>query len=283
MNLSQLKICVQRFHHVPSNDKEVQAVFLKNVWWDIGSELTVSMSVQDPVPKWVDIPQRNTDLQLEQYIRTLSPDQAFQYLVTSVIQPLVPVLRIKFVPTGGMIRVRFYGNGGSSSLVGTQSLSAPLDQHTLTLGWLDAGTMLHEFCHALGMLHEHQNPRGQPIQWNMPVVYEWAQETQGWDKDTTYHNIIERYSQDQTNGSIFDPNSIMLYFYDPSLTTNHQGTRENHQLSETDKKWLSLVYPAQPPRGSLTNDTTLVSSPPSSWNWILVIIIVVGVLWLALK
>ena len=52
----------------------------------------------------------------------------------------------------------------------------------MNFGWLRPGTpleeymrvVLHEFGHALGLIHERQNPSG-GIQWNKPVVYRYYQ------------------------------------------------------------------------------------------------------------
>lgn len=90
--------------------------------------------------------------------------------------------------------------------------------------------------------HEHQNPRGKPIQWNDQVVYKWAAETQGWDQQTTKHNILERYDITQINGSNFDPLSVMLYFFPPELTLNGQGTKQNLRLSGEDVLWINKNY-----------------------------------------
>ena len=40
----------------------------------------------------------------------------------------------------------------------------------MNLGFLDGGTAAHEFGHAIGLAHEHQNPAG-GIQWNEEVVH----------------------------------------------------------------------------------------------------------------
>lgn len=36
----------------------------------------------------------------------------------------------------------------------------------MNFGWVDVPTVIHEMGHMLGMIHEHQNPKGQNIDWN---------------------------------------------------------------------------------------------------------------------
>jgi len=66
---------------------------------------------------------------------------------------------------------------------------------------------------------------------------------QGWDKATTKINIIDKYKKDQINGTNFDKNSIMLYFYDSKLTKDKKGTNPNEILSIRDVIHMSKVYP----------------------------------------
>jgi hypothetical protein len=102
------------------------------------------------------------------------------------------------------------------------------------------------------MIHEHQNPKGKNINWNEPALYNWAADTQGWDQETTYHNIIEKYDKTLLNGSEFDPNSVMLYFFPGILTNNDQGvccgkgTTQNLRLSGNDVIYLNKMYPNSP-------------------------------------
>ena len=120
----------------------------------------------------------------------------------------------------------------------------------MNFGWFDVPTTLHEFCHALGMIHEHQNPKGKTILWDKERVLRWAKETQGWDKETTDSNIIERYKMDEINGSTFDSKSIMLYFFPGNLVldpnTNQccgTGTNQNLMFSPYDVLYLNYNYP----------------------------------------
>ena len=295
--LSQYKICTERLHHAPfPYDHPIiqQALFLKGVLWDLGTTITVSFIRTDDMPEWYDIAQVKGSLSPTQTLdpieldaRNLSPEKAIEKIIMDRLQPVVQGVHFKFVPSGGMLRVRLYKLGGSSSLVGTQSNTVPPQEHTITFGWLDVATIIHEFCHALGMLHEHSNPNGNTIDWNPDAVYEWARETQGWDEQTAYDNIIKRYSVDETNGSVYDPKSIMLYFFDARLTKNHVGTKENHTLSPTDIQWLTSAYPASGPRkfpglGSPPPNGPLTPNGPPSTDkskkgtmmWVIVAIIV---------
>ena len=149
------------------------------------------------------------------------------------------------------IRITFDPNNGAWSLVGTDCLTNK-DKKTATmnLGWFDVPTTLHEFCHALGMIHEHQNPKGNLILWNKKRVLQWARSTQGWDPETTNSNIIERYNIDEINGSTFDSRSIMLYFFPGDLVLDEKtndccgkGTQQNYQFSPYDVLYLNNTYP----------------------------------------
>jgi hypothetical protein len=54
---------------------------------------------------------------------------------------------------------------------------------------------------------------------------------------------LQNYPVNQINGSVFDPLSIMLYFFPASLTTNNKGTRQNLRFSGYDVKYIAEKYP----------------------------------------
>ena len=98
------------------------------------------------------------------------------------------------------IRVAFDAGDGAWSYIGTDARQIPLDQPTMNLGFLDGGTAAHEWGHAIGLAHEHQNPDG-GIEWNEDIVIRaMAGPPNYWDAATTRHNILRRYSADQING-----------------------------------------------------------------------------------
>ena len=134
---------------------------------------------------------------------------------------------------------------GAWSYIGTDCRSIPLNEATMNLGFLDGGTAAHEFGHAIGLAHEHQNPAG-GIQWNEEVVIrECAKSPNFWDAETTRHNVLRKYSVDQINGTDFDPKSIMLYFFPASWTLNGIGTDANEVLSRLDEEFIAgaKMYP----------------------------------------
>ena len=125
----------------------------------------------------------------------------------------------------------------------------PLNEATMNLGFMDGGTTAHEFGHAIGLAHEHQNPAG-GIQWNEEVVIrELAKSPNFWDEATARHNVLRKYTADQINGTQFDPDSIMLYFFPADWTLNGIGTKANEVLSDLDKQFAAgaKMYPKTGP------------------------------------
>lgn len=150
------------------------------------------------------------------------------------------------------VRVTFNPGGGHWSKIGTDAKKTPANQPTMNLALTSRSSrseirrvVLHEFGHAMGFIHEHQNPRG-GIRWDRPKVYRYFKQTQGWDKAKVDHNIFREYSRDSVNASRFDKKSIMLYSFPKELTTDGSSTSWNTRLSDLDKRHAARLYPWTP-------------------------------------
>lgn len=184
------------------------------------------------------------------------------HIITKRLQPIVNV-KFSFYedeenkklwnPNVADIRISFNPNGGAWALLGKDVLKRKInkkkEEATMNFGWFDAPTVLHEFCHALAMTHEHQNPLGKPINWNVDAVYQYYASSQKWPPKETEKNILKKYEKDQINGSEFDPKSIMLYFFSDLLVLDDSGNccgkgkHQNYQFSPLDVLFLNKIYP----------------------------------------
>lgn len=150
------------------------------------------------------------------------------------------------VASQAIIRVGFEDDNFSWSYVGKDAYKITDGGRTINLRptHLDARTVIHEFGHALGFLHEHQSPAVQ-IPWNKQRVYD-ALAKNGWTKEEVDSNIFLRYSKSQTNYSAFDRQSIMLYSIPSTWVTDPAyAVLPNTVLSPTDKAYAALFYPGQ--------------------------------------
>ena len=145
------------------------------------------------------------------------------------------------------IRITFNPNDGAWSTVGTDALQVWQTEPTMNLGWLDEAVVLHEFGHAIGLGHEHQNPIG-GIQWDKDRVYrELAGPPNYWSKEIVDNNLFNKYREDQIMASELDPLSIMMYPISEDWTINQFSTNFNPGLSEMDKIFIAGVYPFDSP------------------------------------
>lgn len=160
-------------------------------------------------------------------------------------------IRFKFVDDpDAEIRISFT-QPGSWSYIGTDALSIPKSQPTMNFGWLTPSSpdseyrrvVVHEFGHALSLVHEHQNP-DKGIPWNKPAVYDYySGPPNNWTKEQVDNNLFKTYDKDQTQYTKFDPKSIMLYPIPNEFTIGDFEVGWNKKLSKTDKQFIAEKYP----------------------------------------
>ncbi len=161
-------------------------------------------------------------------------------------------IKLRFVNgKKGMIRISFVADSGSWSTVGTDCNVLPDSEPTMNFGWLRDNTddgewervVVHEFGHAMGCIHEHQNP-AKGIKWNKPAVYKYfAGPPNNWSKAEVDSNIFNKYSKNITQFTEVDNDSIMMYFFPPEFTLDGFGTPENKHLSPVDIDFIRKQYP----------------------------------------
>ena len=109
------------------------------------------------------------------------------------------------------IRIDFK-NSGSWSYIGTDSMYIPKESQTMNLGHIDRAGVLHEFGHALGLIHEHQSPFEGGFEWNRDAVIKSMMGPPNyWDLDRIENNFFKRYKRSDLDGTKYDPKSIMHY------------------------------------------------------------------------
>ena len=107
------------------------------------------------------------------------------------------------------IRIGFDSDNGAWSYIGTDCSNK---WKTMNLGFIDQGTVLHEFGHALGLIHEHQSPASGGFKWNREeVIKSLSGPPNNWDLDTIEHNMFTKYNISQLLTSQYDSRSIMHY------------------------------------------------------------------------
>lgn len=143
------------------------------------------------------------------------------------------------------IRVTFNGSGNWSQIGTNSRIEAKAGNASMNFSSFmpSNATILHEFGHALGLKHEHQNPKA-GIQWNKPKVYEaFTGPPHNWTTDEVNRNIFDALKEDSLLYSRFDPQSIMGYTILPTWTTDEFSSSGGNDLSAFDISGIGDWYP----------------------------------------
>ncbi|KAG6916246.1 hypothetical protein DXG01_007743 [Tephrocybe rancida] len=180
-----------------------------------------------------------------------------------------PETRCKREPDGdesAMIRIGFDPDAGTWSTVGMRAVDIPMHEPTMNFAWIrdspvvstfDRGTILHEWGHALGLVHEHQ--RASPRL--LDRIYPYLDSTQHVSIELIKSQVLDVYNnEDVSNHAAFDEKSVMRCvprfimshfrgltqvrrcFMPGAFNAQNVEVMPNSELSELDKAAITIAY-----------------------------------------
>lgn len=221
--------CFAWFAGEPASEGLFKAVLLNRAKWQSGDKITISFL--DGAPE------------LREKVKAVAQTWTGREMAN-----------VQFVfqrDTDSMIRVSFREKGSWSAIGATCMSRKDVTRPTMNFGWLKSDSsddkvrraVLHEFGHALGLIHEHQHP-DHPIDWNRDaVIKDLSTGSNSWSLAEIEENMFGAYQRKETNFTSFDPESIMLYPIPKSWTRNRFSVGLNAKLSNNDKDFIRQQYP----------------------------------------
>lgn len=189
-------------------------------------------------------------------VRFLEGSAALRARVTAVAREWTALglrtLDLAFVEDGPAdIRIAFRPGAGSWSAIGVGCRDIAAGS-TMNFGWLtdDAPdsvlrpVVLHEFGHAIGLVHEHQNPQ-RPIAWNRDaVIADLSGPPNNWDVPTIERNVLTAHEPRSVLATDLDQFSIMMYPIPRAWTLDGFSSGFTTEISELDRELVRRAYAA---------------------------------------
>jgi hypothetical protein len=249
--------------HPNSNEVVVniaRAAFIKNKIWPQHEEIKIHFM------------RNEFEYGDKKYPDSKYTEEKAKWVEETIEKYIAPFVNLKFVwnvsQEKSNVRISFLEDLGSFSYVGSDSLEAKKEEITMNLGWLDNAdeydsiifkntgvVVVHEFGHAIGMIHEHQ--RGdEPFRWDKNKVYKQLGPgtINDWTKSEVDEQIFETSKMSTLNASRFDSHSVMEYIFPDSYFTVSPNLVPTKYLSNLDIVWMNKTYPGRPlPTGMTKN------------------------------
>lgn len=154
------------------------------------------------------------------------------------------------------IRISFIPSSGAWSYVGTDCKRISQKSATMNLGWRGKDVVQHEFGHALGLLHEHQNPNG-GVCWNASnVIRDLQGPPNNWSVTMIRNNVLNTFDSSSVITTDWDRSSVMHYPIPSTWVCNGVPIPGGSSISDGDAYFIAKMYPGifdPEPTGVLVN------------------------------
>jgi len=102
---------------------------------------------------------------------------------------------------------------------------------------------VHEFGHAIGLIHEHLHPDFNFKLDETKLTEYYTGEPFHYTPNECQNNLFRDYARNVIRYSEFDKDSIMMYPIPADANSNGKEYLQNWKLSDTDKKFIAAMYP----------------------------------------